>query len=207
MPLQSWLFFVALSLIPALSPGPGVMLAISNTLRFGRSATLISATGNALGLVLIGYAVALGFGAVMAASAVAFTALKLIGAAYLIYLGIKIWRDRSSLQAHGSGLAVPRSNTRLFLQGLFVSVTNPKAILIISALFPQFMPHQGFSLGLATILSLTYAALCYANHAAIAYAGNSLRRFLLSPNRLTFVRRVLGTLFVGFGTALAAASR
>ncbi|SHM19816.1 LysE family translocator [Roseibium suaedae] len=207
MPLESWLFFVVLSLVPALSPGPGVMLAISNTLRFGRTATLISAAGNALGLIIIGYAVALGFGAVMSTSAIAFTVLKLIGAAYLIYLGIKIWRDRSGLQAHTSGPAAPRSHTRLFLQGLFVSVTNPKAILIISALFPQFMLQQGFSFGLATILSLTYAALCYANHAAIAYAGNSLRRFLLSPNRLTFVRRVLGTLFVGFGAALAAASR
>ncbi|MBD8890513.1 LysE family translocator [Roseibium litorale] len=207
MTFQSWLLFVALSLLPALSPGPGVMLAISNTLRFGRTATLVSAAGNALGLVLIGYAAAFGFGAVMAASALAFTVLKLIGAAYLIYLGIKIWRDRSSLQVHDKGPAAPRSQGRLFAQGLFVSVTNPKAMLVITALFPQFLPHDGFTPGLATILSLTYAALCYANHAAIAYAGDTLRRFLLSPNRLTFVRRMLGTLFVGFGTALAAASR
>jgi hypothetical protein len=80
MPFELWLMFVAVSLLPAISPGPAVMLAISNTLRFGRNATLASATGNMMGLIVIGYAVAFGFGALMAASAVAFTVLKIIGA-------------------------------------------------------------------------------------------------------------------------------
>lgn len=207
MSFDLWLVFVAVSLLPAVSPGPGVMLAISNTLRFGRNATLASATGNAVGLVVIGYAVAFGFGALMATSALAFTILKFIGAAYLVYLGVKIWRDKSSFQVHGSVLTVQKSPGKLFLEALLVSVTNPKAILVITALFPQFMRSEGFSLAETSILSFTYAALCFANHAAIAFAGSHMRRFLTSAKRIRWVRRATGGLFVGFGAALASASR
>lgn len=207
MPLDLWLVFVALSLLPAVSPGPGVMLALSNTLRFGRNATLASASGNAFGLVLLGYAVALGFGAIMAASAIAFTVLKIIGAAYLIFLGIKIWRDKTTFQMQDGVLTARKSGWKLFLEAFLVSITNPKAILVITALFPQFMHKGRIDLLEITILSVTYAALCFANHAAIAFAGGHMRRFLTSAKRMLWVRRVTGTLFVGFGTALAAASR
>lgn len=207
MPIETWLLFVAVSLVPAVSPGPGVMLAIHNTLRFGRNATLASASGNATGLVVIGFAVAFGFGALMATSAVAFTVLKLIGAAYLIYIGLKVWRDKSSFNTLDGGAAERKSYVKLFTQAFFVSVTNPKAILVITALFPQFMSHDGFHLDQTVILSLTYATLCWANHAAIAFAGNSVRRFLTSEKRLKITRRVTGSLFMGFGAALATASR
>lgn len=207
MPIDLWLVFVAVSLLPAISPGPGVMLALSNTLRFGRNATLASASGNALGLVLLGYAVALGFGAIMATSAIAFIVLKIIGAAYLIFLGIKIWRDKTTFQLQDGVLTARKSGWKLFLEAFFVSVTNPKAILVITALFPQFMRADRIDLLEITILSVTYAALCFANHAAIAFAGGHMRRFLTSARRMLWVRRITGTLFVGFGTALAAASR
>ncbi len=207
MSFELWLVFIAVSLLPAISPGPGVMLAISNTLRFGRNATLASASGNAAGLVVIGYAVAFGFGALMATSAFAFTALKFIGAAYLIYLGLKVWRDKSSFAVASETTSVRKSGWKLFLEAFLVSVTNPKAILVITALFPQFMRSGGIDLLETTILSFTYAALCYANHAVIAFAGNHMRKFLTSARRVRWVRRVTGGLFVGFGAALASASR
>lgn len=207
MPLESWLLFVAVSLVPAVSPGPGIMLAIHNTLRFGRNATLASATGNALGLVLIGFAVAFGFGALMATSAIAFTILKLIGAAYLIYIGIKVWRDKSAFNTLEGASGLRKSYRVLFAQAFFVSITNPKAILVITALFPQFMAREGLDLERTVILSVTYAALCWANHAGIAFAGTSVRRFLTSERRLRTTRRLTGGLFVGFGAALATATR
>lgn len=207
MSLETWLLFVAVSLIPAVSPGPGVLLAISNTLRFGRDATLASASGNTLGLILIGFAVAFGFGAIMSTSALAFTVLKFAGAAYLIYLGIKVWRDKSSFNSLEGCLANRKSHRALFSQALLVSITNPKAILVITALFPQFMRGTGFDLEQTLILSLTYAALCFANHAVIAVAGDRLRRFVASASRMRLVRRITGGLFVSFGAALATTSR
>ncbi len=207
MPIDLWLLFVALSLVPAVSPGPGVMLALSNTLRFGRNATLASASGNALGLVLLGYAVAFGFGALMAASALAFTVLKIIGAAYLVFLGIRVWRDKTTFQLQDGVLTARKSALKLFAEAFFVSITNPKAILVITALFPQFMRAGRIDMLEISILSFTYAALCFLNHAVIAFAGSHLRRFLTSARRMLWVRRITGILFVGFGTALAAASR
>ena len=207
MTLETWLLFVAVSLVPAISPGPGVLLAISNTLRFGRNATLASASGNTLGLILIGYAVAFGFGAIMATSALAFTVLKFAGAAYLIYLGIKIWRDKTSFNSLDGCMAARKSHRALFGQAFLVSITNPKAILVITALFPQFMAGGQVNLLHISILSWTYAALCFLNHAAIAIAGNQLRGFLMAPKRMTYVRKVTGGLFVSFGAALASASR
>jgi threonine/homoserine/homoserine lactone efflux protein len=207
MPIDLWLVFIAVSLLPAISPGPAVMLALSNTLRFGRNATLASASGNALGLVLLGYAVAFGFGALMATSALAFTILKIAGAAYLIFLGIKVWRDKTTFQLQQGVPTARKSAWKLFLEAFLVSITNPKAILVITALFPQFMRQDGIDLVEISVLSFTYATLCFANHAAIAFAGGHMRRFLTSARRMCWVRRVTGGLFVGFGTALAAASR
>lgn len=207
MPLDMWLLFVAVALLPAISPGPAVMLALSNTLRFGRNATLASASGNAAGLVVLGYAVALGFGALMAASALAFTALKIVGAVYLIVLGIKVWRDKTTFESRDGVLIARKPPFKLFLEAFLVSVTNPKAILVITALFPQFMRHDGLHLTEISVLTFTYAALCFLNHAAIAFAGGHMRRLLTSARRMMWVRRVTGALFVGFGTALAAASR
>ncbi|MTI45365.1 homoserine/homoserine lactone efflux protein [Roseibium hamelinense] len=207
MPLETWLLFILVALVPAISPGPAVLLAISNTLRFGRNATLASATGNAIGLIVLGFAVAFGFGAIMATSALAFTVLKFAGAAYLIYLGTKVWRDKTGFNTLDGALCTRKSHSALFIQALAVSVTNPKAILVISALFPQFMSKSGIQIDQVVILSLTYAALCWLNHAAIAVAGNHLRRFIISPKRMRLARRITGGLFVGFGAAMAAASR
>ncbi|MTH96049.1 LysE family translocator [Roseibium sp. RKSG952] len=207
MSFETWLLFILVGLVPAISPGPAVLLAISNTLRFGRNATLASASGNAVGLVILGFAVAYGFGAIMATSALAFTILKFIGAAYLIYLGFKVWRDKSGFNSLDGSLGAQKSKRALFLQALAVSVTNPKAILVISALFPQFLSRDGVHLDQVVLLSLSYAALCWLNHAAIAVAGNKLRRFIMNERRLTLTRRITGGLFVSFGAAMAAAGR
>jgi threonine/homoserine/homoserine lactone efflux protein len=143
----------------------------------------------------------------MATSALAFTVMKFIGAAYLIFLGIKIWRDKSSFQVQNDALSVRKHPAKLFLEAFLVSVTNPKAILVITALFPQFMSKGGIDLLETTVLSFTYGVMCFANHAAIAFAGGHMRRFLTSEKRMRWVRRTTGGLFVGFGAALASASR
>ena len=97
MLMKTWLLFLAVGILPAISPGPAVLLAISNALRYGPRAVLYSALGNALGLSILGFAVAFGLAAVLAVSAAAFTTVKIIGAAYLVYLGAKLWRDGKAI--------------------------------------------------------------------------------------------------------------
>jgi len=207
MTIDTWLLFILVSLLPAISPGPAILLAISNALRFGTKATLWSGAGNAIGLALLGYAVTLGLGALMAASALLFTVIKFIGAAYLLYLGVKILRDKSAFKIDTSLPVERRTNGQLFTTALIVSVTNPKAILVISALFPQFINPGDHGLLDVTILSITYSAMCYLNHVFLAVFGGRMRDHLQSDHVVKWLRRTLGAAFVGFGAALAALTR
>jgi homoserine/homoserine lactone efflux protein len=207
MLMKTWLLFIAVSILPVISPGPGMLLAISNALRYGPQATLYSALGNTLGLTLLGFAVAFGLSAIIAVSAMAFTVVKIIGAAYLFYLGVKLWRDRDAIPLATLNPPPPISRGRLFRQAFFLAITNPKALVLIAALIPPFVDRSQPMFAQVTILSLTYAALCFVNHLTLAFAGSKLRRFLSSERSMTTVRRVLGTMFIGFGAALAAASR
>lgn len=207
MSFETWLVFVAVSILPAASPGPGVLLALNNSLRFGSSATLASATGNTIGLFVLGLGAGLGLGAIMMQSAYAFTILKFVGAAYLVYLGIKTWRDKSFLAEGPKADGVKRSNLRFGLEALAISLTNPKAILILAALLPSFIEMEHSLLLQTVILSATYAGLCFLNHVMIAYAGGSLRKLLSSAKRMNVVRKAIGGAFVGFAAALAASTR
>ena len=99
------------------------------------------------------------------------------------------------------------SRARLFRQAFFVSVTNPKALVLIAALIPPFVDRTQPMIPQVAIMSVSYAGICFANHLILAKAGGKLRRFLSSEKRMTAVRRVLGSMFIGFGAALAAASR
>ena len=206
MLINSWLLFVAISIVPAISPGPAILLAISNSLRYGAKATFYSALGNALGLTILGFAVAFGLAALLEVSALAFTVVKMIGALYLVYLGIKLWRD-------GKGIALPSHSApilgrrKLFAQALLVSVTNPKALILLAALIPPFIDRAQPLLPQVTAMAVTYAVMCFLNHLLLAFASGKLRRFLSSQQRMLAVRRMLGTMFIGFGAALAAASR
>ena len=206
MLINTWLLFVAVSFVPTISPGPAILLAISNSLRYCARATFYSALGNALGLTMLGFAVAFGLAALLEVSALAFTAVKIVGAIYLVYLGIKLWRDGNaiSLPSH----AVPIMGRRkLFGQALLVSVTNPKALILLAALIPPFIDRSQPLLPQAAAMAVTYAGMCFLNHLMLAFASGKVRRFLSSQKRMLAVRRVLGSMFIGFGAALAAASR
>ena len=206
MLFNTWLLFVAVSIVPAISPGPAILLAISNSLRYGARATLYSALGNALGLTILGFAVAFGLAALLEVSALAFTVVKIIGALYLIYLGVKLWRDGKAISLPNQSVPV-LGRRKLFAQALLVSVTNPKALIVLAALIPPFIDRAQPLLPQVAAMAVTYAGLCFLNHLMLAFASGKVRRFLSSQKRMLAVRRVLGSMFIGFGAALAAASR
>ena len=145
MHLSNWLLFCSVALLVTFSPGPTVLLAISNAIAVGPRRAMISSMGNGFGLFIISGVAMAGMGVVLATSATAFMLLKLAGALYLVYLGIKQWRSKTSIVADAPvapGAANPNSFWKLFRQGLTVALTNPKAILFFSALFPQWARAQ-----------------------------------------------------------------
>jgi homoserine/homoserine lactone efflux protein len=201
---ETWLLFIGVAVAPAFSPGPAIVLAVANAVRFGTTAAVWSSLGNAAGMFLLGLAVTAGLGAVLAFSATAFTVLKFAAMGYLVWLGIRMIRDRS-VPDLAAAPVVPRR--RLFGQAFVVAITNPKAVVLLAALLPGFISAEGSALAQGAILSATFAALTVLSHRVYALVFGRARRLLGDARRLQLFRRVLGGSLVGFGIGLAIAGR
>lgn len=202
-----WLAFLAAALVIAVSPGPGAVLSMLTGLRYGYAAALRAIAGLQIALLLQLCVVALGLGAVLATSEAAFAVVKFAGAAYLIWLGVQKWRSPPEpIGGDGEGLRV-QSRRQLYAQGILVNLTNPKAIVFIAALVPQFIvPDQPqwpqFAIIGATMVAVdTMVMSCY------ALLATRFRPLLRNPRLLRLQNRVFGGLFVGAGAILAASSR
>lgn len=206
MTFETLLLFTLVASVPAVSPGPGILFSITNALRYGARVTILLGLVNAAGIFCLCIAVGVGLSALLSASAVAFLALKLLGAAYLIYLGVRLWRDRASFLITAERASAPPIKT-LCGQALAIALTNPKATVLLAALFPPFLSADAPLLPQVLALSVIYAVLCALTHTLIALAGGSLRRFLERPARAAMARRATGALFIGFGVALGASGR
>ncbi len=207
MSVETWLLFLLVSLAPAISPGPGVLFAITNALRYGVKITILIGIINAFGITILALVVGFGLGAIMSTSVISFTILKIAGAFYLIWLGLRIWRDRSAFLINVEQHSHAAPVRRLAIQALAISLTNPKAMVAIAALFPPFLNGSVDTTPQIIILAFSYGALCALNHIVIAYSGKWLRRFLNSSKRAQRLRQVTGSAFIGFGVIIAASSR
>ena len=201
MTTSAWWWFCTLCLATAFSPGPAVLLAVSNTATQGARRALLGSAGNATGVFLVALAALLGLGALLRTSATGFAILKMAGAAYLVYLGVRQWRAPSMLVTMPAPGPVSRDACQLYAQGLMVAVTNPKSILFFTALLPQFM-HQATSPWLqGLLLTSTFAACTVASHLCYVLAAGRLRRWL-AGRWGRYWQRATGALFVGMGIAL-----
>lgn len=204
MTLALWLAFLLAAILIAVTPGPGAAISMSTGLRHGYRAALAVILGLQAALLIQIVIVAVGFGALLAASETAFAVVKFIGATYLVWLGIQKWRAKP---LPPGGEVAPVARRGLFLQGLLVNLTNPKAIIFIGALVPQFinlaspLPPQYVTLAMTLCLTDLIVMSCY------ALAAVRLGRWLQDPGMLRLQNRVFGSLFVSAGAALAVSSR
>jgi threonine/homoserine/homoserine lactone efflux protein len=206
MHFSNWLIFCGVTLLVAFTPGPAVLLAVSNSIAVGPRRAMISSLGNALGLFMVSAAAMAGLGVVLTTSAHAFMALKLAGAAYLIYLGVRQWRSRASvfsdLAAPAASGVAPKAAWRLFGHGLTVALTNPKSILFFSALFPQFLTPDAPVFQQFAVLTATFAAVSVVSHAFYVLLARALKKQLGDPRRSRLFNRVSGCAFVLLGLSL-----
>lgn len=203
MDLTTWMLFVAISLATAFSPGPAVMFLVSNALVHGPWRALWGTSGNIAGICIVAMSTAAGLGLLLRTSAMAFMALKVAGALYLVWLGVRQWRIRVALFDRAALPAACRTEARqLFLRGLMVSATNPKAILFFAALLPQFMERGGVGAGRMLLLTATFAACTVVAHLAYALVAGYATRWLSGERRARLVNRLSGTIFVGLGVGL-----
>ena len=195
--------FVAAALLLLLTPGPAVLYIVARSIAEGRRAGLISMLGVHAGTLVHVAAAAAGLSALLAASATAFSVVKYLGAAYLVYLGVRRLLDPRTLAAPGDGTA-PRLR-RAFLDGVIVNVLNPKTALFFLAFLPQFVDIGRGALG-AQILLLggIFVALGLMTDGLYALSAGTAAQWLrANPRFLAGERWVSGGMFIGLGVAAA----
>ena len=203
MSLETWLAFVAASAVLLAIPGPTILLVISYALGHGRKSAAATVAGVALGDFTAMTASMLGLGALLATSAEVFTVLKWIGAAYLVYLGIKLWRAPVSTgedAAAGAGA----SAVAIFLHTYAVTALNPKSLTFFIAFLPQFIVVDAPLLPQMVIFEATFLVLATINAAAYAALANSARQTIRRPAVQRLVNRTGGSLLIGAGVATVA---
>jgi threonine/homoserine/homoserine lactone efflux protein len=198
--------FLLVAAATVASPGPGVVLTLTNALRYGFRGTFAGILGIAAGALLVAAVSATGLGVLLATSAAAFTVIKMVGAAYLIVLGVRLWFAPAPALAEEAPVNEAGAGRR-FVEGLSLQVTNPKAIFFFLSVFPQFVDRSSGGATPFAVLVLTYASLVVAIHCAYALTARRARRWLTSPRGGRAVNRIGGATFVCFGAALATARR
>lgn len=205
--------FSALAFVVIVIPGPSVLFIVGRALQHGRRDALLSVVGNTGGELVHAALVALGIGAVIAASATAFVVLKFVGGGYLVYLGVQAVRHRRD------GLDVPDADApvvparrplgRVLGESFTVGVTNPKTLVFVAAVLPQFVdPAAGPAWVQILLLGLLFAVIALVSDGAYALAASGARQwFARSPRRLARMRATGGVMIGTLGVVLMASRR
>jgi threonine/homoserine/homoserine lactone efflux protein len=182
---------------------------IGRALAQGRRAALTTVMGNTVGAYVLVVGVALGVGAVVERSVLVFTVLKFVGAAYLVYLGVKAVRQRGSLHATFTGDGPAHGSMRTFWDGFAVGVANPKTMVFFAAVLPQFVDRgQGNVTAQMLLLGLVFNVIALACDSVWGLVAATTRDwFARSPQRLSLVGGVGGLTMIGLGVTVAATGR
>lgn len=198
--------FAIAALVLLLTPGPAVLYIVTRSIDQGRRAGLVSVLGVHVGTLAHILAAAAGLSALLAASATAFGVVKYLGAAYLIYIGVRRLRDRASIVAPEA--AKPRALRRAFLDGVVVNVLNPKTALFFLAFLPQFVTEGRGHVGEQVItLGVVFVLLGAVTDSLYALTAGSASRWLRGrPRFLAGERWITGGLYISLGVAAALSS-
>ena len=194
---DSWIAFAAASAILLAVPGPTILLVVSYSLGHGRRLALPLIAGVALGDFIAMTASMLGLGALLAVSATLFTVLKWIGALYLIYLGVRLFR--AEVPAEPESADPGDDPLRVAAHAFAVTALNPKSIVFFVAFLPQFLAKDQSYLPQMAVMEATFLALAALNAAAYAFAAAGARSAISRPGMRRMVNRAGGSLLIGAG--------
>ncbi|NQZ80887.1 MAG: LysE family translocator [Colwellia sp.] len=203
MHFETWLAFCSIAFIAAAIPGPAILLVSTHSLQFGTLRSLITVAGNVTGLFTMSACSILGLSALVMVSSTAFTVVKIIGALYLLYMGIKIWRSGVQLNDINDEKKVPFNTWRLYTQGLMISLTNPKAIIFTSALFPQFIVVSDPLLPQFLILVVTLMTCSFLCLLSYSLLSQNLKAGTKKYVSGSILGKVFGSAFISAGGVLA----
>jgi threonine/homoserine/homoserine lactone efflux protein len=209
LPANRIVAFALTAFVVIVIPGPSVLFVVGRALASGRRVAVLTVIGNALGEYVQVIAVAFGVGALAEQSVAAFTALKLAGGAYLIYLGVRTFRARRSLAAAISAPVARQSDRRAFLEGWTVGVTNPKTVVFLAAILPQFVARSAGHVPIQMlVLGAVFALIAIVSDTIWGMAAGGLRAwFARSPKRLELIGGAGGLAIAAVGAGLLVTGR
>lgn len=206
MTFTTWLAFFAAACIIAISPGSGAVLSMSHGLSFGVKKTTGTILGLQAGLLLVLFIAGAGVGSILLASEVAFNIIKTVGALYLIYLGFSQWHARVETRpdatAQATSQTVAPALRKRFLTGFLTNATNPKGIIFMVAVLPQFITHNAPLLPQLLILAITMCSVDLVVMHSYAFAASSMQRYFRDARAMKKQNRVFGGVLMAVGTAL-----
>jgi homoserine/homoserine lactone efflux protein len=205
MTFTIWIAFFAAACVIAVSPGSGAVLSMSHGLSYGVRKTTGTILGLQAGLLLILAIAGAGVGSILMASELAFSVVKTVGALYLIYLGISQWRAKVEV-ADNAGQALAQSVLpswkKRFLTGFFTNATNPKGIIFMVAVLPQFISPYARLLPQLLILGVTMCMVDLVVMHSYAFAASRMQRYFRDPRLLKKQNRFFGGILIAIGAAL-----
>jgi threonine/homoserine/homoserine lactone efflux protein len=209
IPTANLLGYALASFVLIVIPGPSVLFVVGRALAYGRRTALATVCGNSAGNYVVAICVAVGIGTLVQRSAQVFTVLKLVGAAYLIWLGIQAFRRRGTLAGAFSEAAPVRSDQQAVREGFVVGVTNPKALILFAAVLPQFVDRAAGHVPIQMLLlSLVSIAIGLVSDTTWGVAASQLRSwFARSPRRFALVGGAGGLAMIGVGVTVALTGR
>lgn len=211
MNYDSWLLFASIAFMATITPGPAILLVSTHSVTFGTKYSIATMLGNVSGLFVMSLLSVMGLSAIILHSAPIFITVKLIGAGYLVYLGVKLWCRGFGLEevrgAEKGSEPLRPSIAKLYGNGLLVALTNPKAIAFTTALFPQFIQPEKPMTQQFSILIVTFMALSFACLLGYAMMAEGTRKRSMQMRASGVMSKLFGGAFVGSGLFLATVSQ
>lgn len=202
MSFATWITFVIAACLIAISPGSGAVLSMSHGLSFGVRKTSATILGLQIGLLLVLVVAGAGVGSLLLASELAFSVVKTVGALYLIYLGFSQWRAKVAISAERTAAVQLPSLRKRVLTGFLTNATNPKGIIFMVAVLPQFITPSAPLVPQLLILAVTMCTIDMMVMHSYAFLASSMQRFFRDAGAVKKQNRVFGGLLMAVGTAL-----
>jgi len=203
MNLDVLIVYSLVSFFYVISPGPAVFLALANGMAQDMKVVSISSFGNIVGLFILSSISISGLGAILTTSATLFMMVKIVGAVYLIYLGIKQFRNAKAIgMATSNNKTSRRSNRSYFMESFLIAATNPKPIIFFIALFPQFLNLEAAILPQFLIMTGIFMFFSFFSLCSYGFLSKSAKHLFNNENRMKWFHKITGGIFIGMGVAL-----
>ena len=205
--LNFWLLYSITVFVASIIPGPSMLLALTHGVKHGAKLSISTALGNTTASMIQAVIAVTGLGIVLTTSTTLFMIIKYIGAAYLIYLGIKLFRTPFTIEESNEVNKEEVSKIKLFNEAFIVAASNPKALVFFTALFPQFINESQHSLIHYTLLVVILGVIAFICMMIYSLGGFAIKDLFNRTSLSSYFGKLIGSLFIGLGATLALSKR